>query len=96
VVILNEIGGNDFSLIGIEILDQAILLFLGGLLTGFLQCNIFKSLTTKYTWWILISALSWGIGWFGLILGGAINGLIAGIAILRLFELPVHESPNNA
>lgn len=88
-VILSELSESEISITEIEIIDQAILLFVGGLVTGLLQYNIFKSLTPKFRWWIIISPLAWGIGWFGLILGGIIFGAITGITILRLFKLPV-------
>jgi hypothetical protein len=91
VVILFEQNANEISITEIEIIDQAILLFVGGLVTGLLQYNIFKSLTPKFRWWIIISALAWGIGWFGIILGGIIFGLLSGITILRLFKLPVKD-----
>lgn len=89
VVILNERNGTDFGIFGNEIIDQAILLFIGGIITSLLQINIFKSLSKKSSWWIIISAFAWGIGWFGLIIGGVILGLITGISILRLLEIPV-------
>ena len=87
--IVFELTGNDISITEIEIIDAAIVFFIGGLLTGLLQYNLFKSLTPKFIWWITISAFAWGLGWFGLMLGGLIHGLITGIAVLRLFELPV-------
>ena len=89
IVLLNEWSGSEFGIFGNEIIDQAILLFIGGLITGLLQVNIFKSLSKKSTWWIIISAFGWGIGWFGLIIGGVILGLITGIAIFRLLDIPV-------
>lgn len=88
-VLISELSGNEIGMTGIEIIDQAMLLFIGGVITGLLQFNIFKSLASKFKWWIIISAFAWGIGWFGLFFGGLILGLTTGIAILRLFELPV-------
>jgi len=89
--ILFEFGGNEFNFWGIEIFGPAIVLFLGGILTGLLQFNILKPHTIRHAWWILISALAWGIGWFGFMWGGGIIiGLITGITFLRIFNLPVH------
>lgn len=90
-VIYFELSGNEIGITEIEIVDQAIALFIGGLLTGLLQYNMFKSLTPKYIGWIFISALAWGTGWFGLIFGGVILGLISGISILRIFKLQVQN-----
>jgi hypothetical protein len=93
IFVLYEINGVEVEFTGMEILDQAILLFMGGFLTGLLQFNIFKALSPKYAWWIIISTFAWGIGWFGLILGGLVLGLIAGFPILRLFSLPIQNVP---
>jgi hypothetical protein len=88
--ILFELRGNESSLTGIDMIDPAVFLFVCGLLAGLLQYNSLKSLTSKFRWWIIISALAWGLGWFGLILGGVIFGFISGITFLHLFKLPVN------
>jgi hypothetical protein len=93
-VILSETTGNTLSITGTEIIDQAVLLLVGGLLTGLLQYKMFKTLHSKFRWWIVISALAWGLGWFGLILGGIIHGLITGIALIYIFKLPVQAEKN--
>ncbi|MEN8191832.1 MAG: serine/threonine protein kinase [Bacteroidota bacterium] len=85
-----ELSGNKIIIIENDFIDPVIYLFVGGLITGLLQYKIFKSFTSKFRWWIIISPLAWCIGWPINMLGGVINGLITGIAILRLFELPVH------
>jgi len=85
-----ELRGNELSITGIELLEPAVFLFVCGLITGLLQYSSLKLLTSKFRWWIIISALAWGLGWFGLMLGGVIFGLISGITFLRLFKLPVN------
>ena len=88
IFIFLELGGREISISEIEIIDQAILFFFCGLLTGLLQYKVLKSFSNKSAWWIIISGLAWGVSWFGLFLGGAILGLITGIALLYLLEFP--------
>jgi hypothetical protein len=88
-VILMEFGVIESGLIGYELLDQAIQIFIGGLLTGLFQFSILKSHSKKGIWWIVISTFGWGVSWFGFPLGGVILGIITGFAILNLLEFPV-------
>lgn len=89
-----ELKGNESSITGIEILDMAAIMFAGGLITGLLQHNSLKSHTSKFRWWIIVSAMAWGLGWCGLMLGGVVFGLISGIALLNLLKLPVNAEMN--
>ncbi|MFH1195423.1 MAG: hypothetical protein V1720_06900 [bacterium] len=88
IFIFFELSEREISITEIEIIDQAILFFFCGLLTGILQYNVLKTFSNKSIWWIIISGLAWGISWFGLFLGGAILGLITGVALLYLLEFP--------
>lgn len=85
-----ELRGIESTITKIDIIDAAIVFFCGGLITGLLQYNILKSLTPKFRWWIIISAVAWCLGWFGLIIGGVIIGLISGITFLNLFKLSIN------
>ena len=90
-VLFFELSGYDISITKIEIIDQSIAFFIGGLITGLLQFHSLKSFAVKYTWWIIVSALAWGIGWYGIVFGGVILGLITGIAMLRFHKIPIES-----
>lgn len=88
--LLPELAGIGIDIDSSDLLGQAAFYFIGGLLAGLLQYNIFRSLTTKCMWWIIISPFVWGISVFGIyILSGVIQGLISGMAFLRLFDFPI-------
>ena len=89
--ILSIIFGIEDRIIENEILNHSVVMLLGGFITGLLQYQIFKLLTPKYKWWIVISALAWGLAFPGLMLAGVINGLITGFAILWILELPLQS-----
>jgi len=90
-VVIFELTGTDPSIVGVEIIDHGIVMFIGGLITGLLQVRMVSDFSSKGIWWIIISGFAWGIGWFGLILGGAVLGLISGIALLKIYEFPIEE-----
>ena len=89
IFVLYEVNGKECLTTGIVIINQMIILFIGGLIAGFLQCHIMKPLTRKFKWWIIISALAWGLGGVNIIIGGLVLGLITGITLLRLFDFSV-------
>jgi hypothetical protein len=89
IFVLYELNGKECITSGINIVDNVIIMFIGGLITGFLQYHMIKPLIRKFKWWIIISTLAWGLGGLNLIIGGLVLGLITGITLLRLFDFPV-------
>ena len=90
-VILLETGYGEMGFFGIEIIDQAIALLGGGLITGLLQFKILQPITNKYRYWIIVCPVSWGVGWIGIIFSGLLFGIISGIFLIRLIDFSIHE-----
>ncbi len=89
-VILFVLSGNE-SIVGIELVDLILRLFIGGLIAGLLQFNLLKPFTPKHKFWLITSALAWGIALFGAMIGGVFLGLITWIFLFRFIEFPNQE-----
>jgi hypothetical protein len=82
-----------------KILGVAMSGIVGGLLSGLLQIGLLRSHFTRAGWWVLASALGWGICWvgilfnpcFGGIMGPILLGVVTGVGVLWMARLPVQK-----
>lgn len=72
------------------------ILAVGGLITGLLQLRNMRRHSRRSGWWVLASIVGWGLGWLameigfgvGLLVGGALLGVVTGAAIVWLLQSP--------
>ena len=89
VVIADEFWG------GIP-LGKVLIVAVGGLITGLLQLRNMRRHSRRSGWWVLASIVGWGLGWLamdlgfavGLLIGGALLGVVTGGAIVWLLKSP--------
>ena len=77
-------------------LGLVLIVAVGGLVTGLLQLPNMRKHSTRSGWWVLTSIVGWGLGWLtmnlafgvGLLLGGALLGMVTGGAMVWLLQSP--------
>ena len=91
MVIADEFWGGISGLI-----PGALIVAVGGLITGLLQLRTMRRHSARSGWWILASIVGWGLSWLamdlgfgvGLLTGGALLGVVTGGAIVWLLHNP--------
>lgn len=95
--IIDVVWPGKYEYTGDRLFAWMLIIGTGGLITGLLQMRILRRFTTKASWWLPASIVSWGLAWLsmnlvgmtGYLVGGPVLGAVSGGLLLWILKAPV-------